>query len=201
MQTPLRMLPERIRTDRLLLRHQRATDAPLVKEAIDASLSHLQASVGWARYAPFSLETLAERLAASEAAFRSGHEWIYSVFDPSEARVLGGVAAQAAEPALTALVGDGAVEMGYWLRASATAQGYATEATAALVKAAFTHLAATKVVICHDPNNAASGAVPRRLGFRAVGVVPAMVLPGREAADGSPRPATQVWVLDAAARQ
>lgn len=120
------------------------------------------------------------------------------MFDPSEARVLGGVAAKPAEPPLTALVGDGAVEMGYWLRATATGQGYATEATAAIVDAAFTHLAATRVVICHDPDNVTSGAVPRRLGFRSVGVVPATVLPGREAADGSPRPATQVWVLDVA---
>ena len=122
------------------------------------------------------------------------------MFDPSGARVLGGVAAEPASPPLTALVGDGAIEMGYWLRSSAMKQGYATEATAALVDAAFTHLAATRVVICHDPDNAASGAVPRRLGFRSVGVVPAAVLPGREAADGSLRPASQVWVLDAAAR-
>lgn len=39
------MLPDRIRTSRLVLRRQRATDAYLVKEAIDASLEHLKASV------------------------------------------------------------------------------------------------------------------------------------------------------------
>jgi len=93
------------------------------------------------------------------------------------------------------------VETGYWLRADATGQGYATEATAALTELAFTHLGARRVVVCHDPANAASDGVPRRLGFEHFGTVTDSVLPGRQAADGSIRPTTKVWVLDAPAPQ
>ena len=191
------MLPERIRTSRLVLRCQREADAALVKEAIDASLAHLKKSVGWARHSPTPVEVLAERLAASAAAFRAGAAWTYSIFEPSETQVLGAVALEPADPALVALVGQGAFELGYWLRASAVGLGYATEATVALVEAALRHLSATRVAICHDPTNTASAGVPRRAGFRCLGVVPSSTLPGREAADGSLRPATQVWLFDA----
>ena len=189
------MLPATLRTDRLLLRCWRPEDARILKAAVDASLAHLKASVAWARSEPTPLPALAERLAAFAAAFHAGDEWLYAILDPSETRVLGGIGAERAEPALATVVGAAAVELGYWLRADATGSGYATEATAALAKAAFAHLGARRVVICHDPINEASGAVPRRLGFQCLGIVPDSVLPGRRAADGSARPATTVWTL------
>jgi ribosomal-protein-serine acetyltransferase len=111
--------------------------------------------------------------------------------------VLGGCGCERADAALAELVGADTIEVGYWLHADATGHGYATEATAALVRAVFDHLGAPRVAICHDPVNAASGGVPRRLGFRRVGTVDDAVLPGRQAADGSARPATTVWVLAA----
>ena len=108
----------------------------------------------------------------------------------------GGAALERAESALVALVGAHTVEAGYWLRADSTGHGYATEATACLSRLAFTELGAGHVAICHDPTNEASGGVPRRLGFRRLGVVSDAVLPGVQAADGSVRPATMVWALD-----
>lgn len=172
----------------------------MIKEAIDTSLAHLQRSVAWAQAAPFALETLAARLTASAAAFDAGQAWAFSILDPAETRVLGGAGLERAEDALVALVGPEAVEAGYWLRADATGHGYATEATACLTELAFTRLGASRVVICHDPANVASEGVPRRLGYRCVGIVADVVLPGRHAADGSVRLATKVWVLDAASR-
>ena len=168
-----------------------------MKAALDESLSHLQSSVAWARHEPTPLEGLVARIARNAAGFNAGDDWVYAMMDPAETRVLGGCGCERAEPALTALVGPDAVEVGYWLRADATGRGYATEATAALVRAIFDHLGARRVVICHDPANVASGGVPRRLGFRYVGMVSNRELPGRQAADGSIRPATAVWVLDA----
>jgi RimJ/RimL family protein N-acetyltransferase len=118
--------------------------------------------------------------------------------DPAETRVLGGCGCERAEPPLVALVGPDTVEVGYWLRADATGRGYATEAIAALVRAVFEHLGARRVAICHDPANGASAGVPTRLGFRCLGTVSDAELPGREAADGSVRSATTVWVLERA---
>jgi ribosomal-protein-serine acetyltransferase len=128
-----------------------------------------------------------------------GEAWTYTILDAAETRVLGGAGLEPAEPALVALVGPDTVETGYWLRADATGQGFATEATAALCELALTRLGARRVAICHDPANAPSGGVPRRLGFRYLGAVPDATLPGREAADGSVRSASAVWVLEAPA--
>ena len=171
----------------------------MIKDAVDASLAHLQSSVAWAQEAPTPLPALAARLAASAAAFDAGEAWAFTILDLEQPRVLGGVALERAEDALTALVGQEAVETGYWLRADSTGHGFATEATACLTGLAFTRLGARRVVVCHDPANTASEGVPRRLGFRCLGTVADAVLPGRQAADGSVRPATKVWVLDASA--
>lgn len=173
----------------------------MIKDAVDTSLAHLQSSVAWSQTAPWPLSSLAEHLASSAAAFDAGESWTFSILDLDQTRVLGAVGLERAEEALVALVGPDAVEAGYWLRADATGRGYATEATGSVVQLAFFQLGARHVVICHDPANVASAGVPRRLGFRCLGTVADAVLPGRQAADGSVRPATQVWVLDAGARQ
>jgi RimJ/RimL family protein N-acetyltransferase len=139
---------------------------------------------------------LAARLAASAAAFDAGEEWTFTVLDGEQKRVLGAVALERAEKSLMTLVGPNVVETGYWLRAESTGKGYATEATACVTELAFSRLGARRVVICHDPANAASAGVPLRLGFQHFATVPDAVLPGRLAADGSVRPATEIWVLD-----
>ena len=169
----------------------------MIKEAVDTSLAHLRASVPWAQDAPTPLAALEARLADAAAAFDAGASWTFTILDASETRVLGAAGLEPAEAALVAVVGPEAVETGYWLRADATGHGYATEAIAALAELAFTRLRARRVVVCHDPVNEASAGVPRRLGFRSLGVVPDAVLPGRQAADGSIRPATMIWVIDA----
>jgi RimJ/RimL family protein N-acetyltransferase len=194
---PSSPLPSEVRTPRLLLRRQRPEYAPLIKEAVDASLEHLKASVAWAQTAPFPLATVENRISDAAASFDAGEEWTFSIFDPTGARVLGAAGLQPGEAALSALVGPDVVEAGYWLRADVTGHGYATEATAALIDLAFATLGARRVAICHDPHNRASGGVPWRLGFREFGVVTNEMLPNRQAADGSVRRATKVWVLDA----
>ena len=172
----------------------------MINEAVNASLAHLQSSVAWAQAAPMPLAALAARLADAAADFDAGRAWSFTVLDAAETRVLGAVGLERAEDALVAIVGPDAIEAGYWLRADSTGRGYATEATACLTELVFTRLGAARVVICHDPTNRASEGVPRRLGFRCVGTVADAVLPGRQAADGSVRPATKVWVLDAPTR-
>jgi RimJ/RimL family protein N-acetyltransferase len=191
------LLPAEIRTARLVLQRQHPDDGPLIKDALDTSLLHLQAAVAWAKSAPTPLGELIARLTSSAAAFEEGTAWAYSVFDRSKSRVLGGVALEPADAPLQALIGEGAVELGYWLRADSTGYGYATEAAGALVQLALSRLHAPLVGICHDPQNWPSEGIPRRLGFRCFGVVAHALLPDRQAADGSPRQTTKVWVLDA----
>src|SRR5688572_6643696 len=113
------VVPGIVRTRRLVLRRQDPQDASLIKEAVDSSIAHLQASVAWAQHVPEPLPSLEARLAASAADFDAGRAWAFTILDAAEARVLGAVGLEPAEPALTALVGHGALETGYWLRADA----------------------------------------------------------------------------------
>ena len=62
------------------------------------------------------------------------------------------------------------VEVGYWIAPWARRQGYATEATVALVGWAFEH-GAEEVLLRAAVGNTASQQVARRAGFRADGVL------------------------------
>lgn len=140
------------------LRAWRVADAPLLRAALEASESHLRAWTPWVvdgRVPGLSLE---ERLARHAAAFASGEEWVYGLFDRDESEVLGG-------SGLYPRVGAGAVEIGYWLAASHTGRGLATAAAGALTRLAFDVLGVERVEIRCDPRNAASARVPRRLGY------------------------------------
>jgi RimJ/RimL family protein N-acetyltransferase len=148
-----------IRTDRLLLRCWNASDAPRLKDAIDASLPELQMWVPWAMHEPSPVEALADRLVGFRDRFGSGEDWAFGVFDAGETRVLGGAG-------LHPRGGTDHLEIGYWIRTDATGQGLATEAAAALCAAAFERPRIARVEIHCDAANHRSAAIPRRLGFQ-----------------------------------
>src|SRR5205823_14347527 len=56
-------------------------------------------------------------------------------------------------------------EIGYWIRLSASGQGYIAEAVQLLTDYAFSALKATRVEIRCDERNVRSAAIPQRLGF------------------------------------
>lgn len=177
-------VPGPIRTPRLLLRCWRREDAALLKDAVDDSLPELQRWMPWAATEPSPLQSFVARIGKFRRAFDEGREWTYGVFDPEETQVLGGAGLHSrSEP--------GRLEIGYWIRSTATGQGLATEVAAALVERAFALHGVEAVEIRCDPRNDASAAVPRRLGFRHV-----VTLTGNDTGpDGSPRD-TMVWVLE-----
>jgi RimJ/RimL family protein N-acetyltransferase len=172
--------PYRIETERLVVRCWDPADAPLLKDALDSSLEHLRPSMDWAHEEPQPLEAKVELLRGFRAAFDTGATFIMGIFDRSEEQVLGGTG-------LHARVGPGGLEIGYWVRASATRQGIATEASAALTRVAFEVCAADRVEIRIDPRNEASFGVPRKLGFVEEATL-GRRLPGHR--DGPPRDMT-----------
>ncbi|MFF4342669.1 GNAT family N-acetyltransferase [Kitasatospora sp. NPDC001540] len=88
----------------------------------------------------------------------------------TEGRFLGWAALR--PPSSVGLVGperrDGDVELGYRLLPAARGRGYATEAAAALVRAAFAELGAERVVATTMTVNTASRRVLERVGLRHV---------------------------------
>src|SRR5215831_16778922 len=152
-------LPPLIRTHRLLLRPHAPGDGPALKAAVDANLEHLQRWMDWAMHEPSSLNVIEDRITIFVERFETGPDWGYGIrliTDPDV--IIGGCG-------IHARIGMNALEIGYWLDSKHTGRGYATEATAALVKTAFSLPMIERVEIRCDPANVASAAVPRRLGF------------------------------------
>ena len=175
---------EEIRTARLLIRCKRAADAPLLKRAVDSSLDHLRAWMPWAMYEPSELWVIEERIARFQREFVSGVDRSYGIFNAEETEILGGIGLHPGEF-------PGTLELGYWLRADQTGQGLATEAAAALTRAAFAELGAKRIEIRCDPKNLRSARIPERLGFRLEKVLIADTL----TPSGEPRD-TMVWALE-----
>jgi RimJ/RimL family protein N-acetyltransferase len=150
--------PYRIVSERLLLRCYDPADAPLLKDAVDSSLDHLRPWMPWAQ-APISLDEQVALLRDMRAKFDLGQEAIYGVFSPDGSEVVGGAG-------LHPRVAPGGLEIGYWIRASRTGAGLATEAAAVLTHVAIEVCGVDRVEIHVDPENSASLAVPRKLGYR-----------------------------------
>ncbi len=148
----------RVETDRLVLRCWSPADAPVLRAALDACDAHLRPMIPFMKDEPRSLQQTAQWLRGHRAAFDLGQMYRYAVFDAAEQNLLG-------ENMLLARVGPGGLEIGYWTHKDATGKGYATEATAALIRVAFEIEKVKRVEIMCAPENTASAAIPARLGF------------------------------------
>ena len=148
----------RIVTPRLVLRCWDPRDAPLLKDAIDSSLDHLRPWMPWARHEPQTVAQKVELLREFRGQFDLGSNSVYAIFDAAEERVLGGTG-------LHPRIGPGGLEIGYWIRADAAGRGFATESTAALTRVAFEVAGVERVEIRCAPENLASAAIPRKLGY------------------------------------
>lgn len=152
-------VPYRIETARLVIRCYDPADAPLLKAAVDASVEHLRPWMPWAANEPQPLEQKIELLRSFRGKFDLGQEFPFGIFSPDEREQLGGTG-------FHPRVGPQALEIGYWVRVDAVNRGIATESTAALTRVGFELLKLQRLEIRCDPANAASAAVPRRLGYR-----------------------------------
>lgn len=156
-------MPYRIRTPRLSLSCCDPKHAALVRAAIDASDAHLRPWIPFMRDEPRSLEETAAWLCNRRAMFDNRENYVFSIFyaaggDQSESPYLG-------ESMLLGRAGEGALELGYWSDCRHAGHGYGTEASAALVRVAFEHLAVNRVELHCAPQNAASIRVAEKLGF------------------------------------
>jgi RimJ/RimL family protein N-acetyltransferase len=151
-------LPERIETERLVLGKHAPGDGPALKAAVDANLAHLRAWMSWAMKEPSPLDVVEARVEKFSASFNTTESWGYTIRRANETAIIGGCG-------LHARIGPNALELGYWLDASHTGHGYATEAVAALMVTAFAVPVIDRLEIRCDPDNLASAAIPRRLGY------------------------------------
>jgi len=173
----------RVVTERLVIRCWSPADAVALKKPIDQNLDHLRAHMPWARREPTTLSAKIEQLRSFRGEFDLGTDFVYGIFDPSEAEVLGGTG-------LHPRLGLDALEIGYWIAESYTHRGLAAEAAGALTKVAFEVNGVERVEIHCSVRNLASAGVPRKLGF-----VHEATLRQRRAAPGDAPADCMVWSM------
>ncbi|MGH8867247.1 MAG: GNAT family N-acetyltransferase [Actinomycetes bacterium] len=133
-----------------------------VYAAVDASREHLEPWMPWASgYRPAHARGFVMH---AREAWQADGEYDYAIVarDGSVAGACG----------LHRRIGEGGLEIGYWVRADLVRRGIASRAAAALTGVAFTLDGIEQVEIHHDEANVASGGVPWRLGFTEVGRAP-----------------------------
>ncbi|MET9657043.1 GNAT family N-acetyltransferase [Streptomyces sp. NPDC006510] len=163
-----------------LRRFDGEADLPELFRVIEESLEHLRPWMPWA--AEHSLARTTRFLANRVERWARGEEFTYAI-------VLDGAIVGACGLFRRGETPANGREIGYWLHPAATGRGVATRAARALVELAFRLPGVDHVEVVHDVANAASRAVPARLGFAEHGRRPSELLaPAHTGED-------QVWRL------
>ncbi len=178
------IVPAEIRTTRLLLRPWCAADAAELLPILETNLPHLGPWIPARVAQPAPVPDLAQRLAGFAADFVADREWRFALRTVDDGRILGEVALFSRTAAGRVPYADAdRAEVGYWLRADVTGRGLATDATRAMIDLAAGLSRFSHVEIRCDARNAASAAVPTRLGFVLATTVP------------DPDTQLQIWTL------
>jgi ribosomal-protein-serine acetyltransferase len=151
--------PETLVAAGITLRRWRTGDVAAITVAVRESRAHLATFLPWA--VDGNEQQAREFLERSETGWREGTEFNYGVY--GDGRQLIGSAG------LMSRQGPGVLEIGYWVHVRHTRRGVATRAAAALTAAGLAVPGIELIEIHHHPDNVASGAVPRRLGFTRAG--------------------------------
>jgi RimJ/RimL family protein N-acetyltransferase len=155
-------VPERIETERLVLRAPRAGDGQTVNDAIRVSHAELAPWMPWAGTMP-SVDESEAHCRRQQARYILREDFVLLMFERAtgggEGELVGGTGLHRIDWALRKF------EIGYWRRTGCEGRGYVTEAVRALARLAFDALGARRVEIRMDDNNAPSWRVAERAGF------------------------------------
>ena len=142
-----------------MLRRVHADHAEAIALAVGASLDYLKPWMAWATREATEPRTQLVRVAEADDLWETGSDFIYSILLPNEQTVIG-------EIGLHRRVGEGGMEIGYWVDARYAGRGLGTEAARMLTEVALAFPGVTRAEIHCDEANLASAAIPRKLGYR-----------------------------------
>ena len=156
-------IPEKVDTERLTLVAGRAGQGAALNAAVLESLEQLKPWMPWARKVP-SLDESETFCRESQAKWIAREMLDFAMVRRADGMLVGRCGLHTIDWSIPRL------EVGYWVRTSCNGQGFATEATLALVELARSHLAARRLEITSDARNAASRRVAEKSGFALEGI-------------------------------
>jgi RimJ/RimL family protein N-acetyltransferase len=143
-----------VQSKRLVLRRVHMDQAEGVALAVGASLDYLKPWMAWATRDAAEPRIQRIRVAEADELWESGSDFIYSIMLRPD-RI-----------GLHRRVGEGGIEIGYWIDVRYAGRGLGTEAARMLTGVALALPGVTRAEIHCDEANQASAAIPRKLGYR-----------------------------------
>ncbi|TWF95927.1 GNAT family N-acetyltransferase [Saccharopolyspora dendranthemae] len=149
---------ERLRLPGALLRRPTSADAAALQRVVTESLEHLRPWMPWAE-GDYPVSAAVEFIDTATRHWHSGQSYTYLI--TTGGHIAGTIS-------LEQRIGDGGLEIGYWLHPEHTGRGLMTAAARAVTEQAFALPEVRRVEIWHDAANTASRRIPERLGFACV---------------------------------
>lgn len=157
--------PEKILTDRLVLRRFARKDAESIVEAVHGSLPDLTRWLPWA-HAGYAKDDAAAYIRDSSQSWKEGRAFDYAIRSPNDpSHHLGNISVW--HVSRLGRIG----EIGYWVRTDATSKGIASEGTDAMLSLGFSTLNLHKITLRIAVGNDASVRVAEKLGFTREGIL------------------------------
>jgi RimJ/RimL family protein N-acetyltransferase len=167
--------PEQIDLRDLTLRRWRPEWAEAVSEAVLASLPQLRPFMPWATD-DYGLADSRDYIARSDDEWDRHETFNYAILTAGD-EVIGSAG-------LMTRMGEGVLEIGYWVHSAHTGRGHATATARALAEVALSLPGIDRAAIRHDAANSASRRVAEKAGFACVGeVVKEPAAPGETGVD------------------
>jgi ribosomal-protein-serine acetyltransferase len=152
-------LPETIGAGRLVLKRWEPAYAEDATRAVRESLRELKPFMPWA-HDGYGVADSRSFIELSARQWAEGTAFNYAVLTAA-GQVVGSCG-------LMTRMGEGTLEIGYWIHSGHTGRGCATAAVTALTSVALALPGVERVAIRHDAANPASGAVAAKAGFSEV---------------------------------
>ncbi|TDD81950.1 N-acetyltransferase [Saccharopolyspora karakumensis] len=140
------------------LRRPTSADDGALHLAVTESLEHLRPWMPWAA-GDYTAAVAAAFIDEACARWHTGRSYTYLI---ATGETIAGTIS------LEHRIGDGGLEIGYWLHPAHTGRGLITTAARVVTEQAFALPGIDRVEIWHDAANTASRGVPERLGFTCV---------------------------------
>ena len=146
-----------------MLRRVQEDDADAIAAAVGASLDYLRPWMPWATLEAAEPRTQRIRVAEADELWETGTDFIYSVLLRPELTVIGEIGLHRRTG--DERIGDGGMEIGYWIDIRYSGRGLGTEAAGILTDLALALPGVIRTEIHCDVANQASAAIPRKLGY------------------------------------